>query len=166
MKGGIKLGGAKFYLDDANAPKPNKPNHIGAVAIIESDDRVLLEQRADSGKWSFIGGGLELTESLEDCVRREVLEETSLKVMQLDFLGIFSNPNRIAEYPDGNVLRIITVAYITTVELKAMPKCSKESIQLRYFTLEELDELDLAETHKDIRARDICKKIREDKEEN
>lgn len=31
------------------AKKPNKPNHIGAIAIIENGNRVLLEQRTDSG---------------------------------------------------------------------------------------------------------------------
>lgn len=145
------MGKARFYLNNAKAPKPNKPNHIGAIAIIEVDGKVLLEQRSDSGKWAFIGGGLKIDESLEMCIKREVLEESGLIVVDMNLFNIFSNPTRIAEYPDGNVLRIITIAFIVEVEQEFNLVCSNESIQLKFFTIDELKTVDIAETHIDIR---------------
>ncbi|CAI9414393.1 NUDIX domain-containing protein [Nocardioides sp. T2.26MG-1] len=54
-----------------------------AVAVIRDDEgRLLLQQRGDrSGDavWSFCGGAVELGESVEQGVVREVLEETGLK---------------------------------------------------------------------------------------
>jgi len=42
------MGKARFYYKNTNAPKPNKPNHIGATILIFYKGKVLLESRADS----------------------------------------------------------------------------------------------------------------------
>ena len=44
------------------------------------DDRILVIKRDDNGHWEAPGGVLELGESFEDGVRREVLEGTGLTV--------------------------------------------------------------------------------------
>lgn len=141
---------AKFYNTKENAPKPNKPNHIGAVGLIRKKDYFLLERRSDSNRWSFIGGGLKIDESLEDCVTREVFEETGLIVSELVLKALFSNPYRIAEYPDGNILRIITALYeVQVIDDKCV--ASEESLELRFVKKEDLEKLDIVETHRDIR---------------
>ena len=63
---------AEFFYNDPNAPKPNKPNLIGATVLIEYDQKLLLEHRADSERWAIIGGSLKPDESLLDCAIREV----------------------------------------------------------------------------------------------
>ena len=139
---------ARFY-NSANAPKPNKPNHMGVVAIIERDGKILLEHRTDSDRWAFIGGGLKIDESIEECLRREVLEETGREIVTYKLFDIFSDPYRIAEYPDGNILRIISVVYCVELERKELI-CSEESRELKFFSLKELSKLKVAETHLDI----------------
>ena len=55
------------------------------VAVIK-DGKVLLGKRKGAhgeGSWTFPGGHLEFNESLEDCVRREVAEETDLKIKNI-----------------------------------------------------------------------------------
>jgi ADP-ribose pyrophosphatase YjhB (NUDIX family) len=142
----------RFYYKNNNAPRTNKPNHIGACAIIKYNGKVLLEKRTDSNRWGLIGGGLKIDESLEQCMIREINEETGLVVKEasLCFLKVYSDPSRIAEYPDGNILRIISAVYI--LELNALHElvCSEESQELKYFSYEELKELSIAETHKHI----------------
>ena len=56
------------------------PKHSVSVAgiVVGDDDRVLVIRRDDNGHWEAPGGVLELDESFEDGVRREVLEETGL----------------------------------------------------------------------------------------
>lgn len=143
---------AQFYYKDKNAPKPNKPNSIGTAAIIRFNDEILLEKRLDSDRWSLIGGGLELIESLEEGIVREIKEETDLNINEdhSRFWKIYSDPSRIASFPDGNILRLITAVYI--VELNKIHKllCSEESEELKYFSIKELNTINIAETHKHI----------------
>ncbi len=56
---------------------------IAVGAIIRHQDRLVLIRRDKEpakGFWTFPGGAVELGESLQDAVRREVLEETGLQV--------------------------------------------------------------------------------------
>ena len=70
---------------------PSQPV-IGVGAIVVQQDEVLLIRRGKApqkGLWSLPGGALELGESLDQAVRREVLEETGLEVRVLEFAGAF-----------------------------------------------------------------------------
>jgi 8-oxo-dGTP diphosphatase len=54
---------------------------VGVLVIIKYQNNVLLGKRKGShgeGEWSFPGGHLELNESIEECGRREVFEETGI----------------------------------------------------------------------------------------
>lgn len=72
---------------------PDRPI-IGVGAVIASQGRVLLVRRATEplkGEWSVPGGVLELGEKLHDGVRREVWEETGLKVEPQQVLEVFDS---------------------------------------------------------------------------
>ena len=142
---------AKFYYQDKNAPKPNKPNHIGITAILTKGDKVLFERRSDCARWSLIGGGLKVDETLRECFSREIREETGIELQAPNTYVIYDDPSRIVQYPDGNVLRIITAVFIkeTDVDENAL-KASQESIELKFFDLDEIKSLDIVETHKHI----------------
>jgi ADP-ribose pyrophosphatase YjhB (NUDIX family) len=57
-----------------------------AVALVIEQGKVLMIQRADSGKWSLPGGCLEPGETPEAAVIRETLEETAVKVCDPRYL--------------------------------------------------------------------------------
>lgn len=69
------------------------PKHSVSVAgiVIDDDDRVLVIRRNDNGHWEAPGGVLELGESFEDGVRREVFEETGLEVSVECLSGVYKN---------------------------------------------------------------------------
>ena len=142
----------KFYYKDDDAPTPNLPTSIGITAIIRYEDQYLFESRVDCDQWSLVGGGMEDDESLEDCAMREILEETGIntKIEDLNIVKLYSCPSRIAEYPDGNIIRIVSVVFV--IDLKAKPHtiCSEESLELKWFTKDEINELDIVETHKHV----------------
>jgi 8-oxo-dGTP diphosphatase len=73
-----------------------RPRHSVSVAgVITGDhDRVLLIQRADNGNWEAPGGILELGETIEDGLRREVREETGLEVEPQQLTGVYKNMTR------------------------------------------------------------------------
>ncbi len=69
------------------------PRHSVSVAgvVVNDDERVLLVQRRDNGRWEPPGGVLELNETFEEGVCREVLEETGITVEVDRLTGIYKN---------------------------------------------------------------------------
>jgi ADP-ribose pyrophosphatase YjhB (NUDIX family) len=62
------------------------------VAVIDSDQRVLLTRREDFEVWCLPGGAVDEGESLAEAAVREVHEETGLEVRLLHLVGIYSRP--------------------------------------------------------------------------
>ncbi|HYK37389.1 NUDIX hydrolase [Alloacidobacterium sp.] len=76
---------------------------VGVGAVIIHDDRVLLIQRGQEplkGEWSLPGGALELGETLEQGIRREVLEETGLAIEPVKIIEVL---DRIVRDDAGTV---------------------------------------------------------------
>lgn len=64
---------------------------VAVGAILRSDGRVLLVRRANApsrGLWAVPGGRVEPAETLEAAVRREMLEETGIRVRVTRLLGV------------------------------------------------------------------------------
>lgn len=59
------------------------------LAVVRRDDKILLAHNAlnKTGMWSILAGFVEPGETLEACVRREVLEEVSIRVEVRGYLG-------------------------------------------------------------------------------
>lgn len=61
------------------------------AAIIVKDNQVLIAQRAPgenlAGKWEFPGGKIELGETPQECLKREIKEELDVDVVVLDFFA-------------------------------------------------------------------------------
>ena len=138
-----------FYYQNPNAPGPNRPNHLGVVVLLRFRGKVLLEHRTDSEVWAFIGGALELDETLKAGAVREVKEETGISLQEDDLVlfGLYDDPSRIIAYPDGSVLRSVSVAYETELHTEPMLVCSDESRELCFFGPDELRKVTIAATH-------------------
>ena len=114
----------------------------GACAVIfDGDGRVLLERRSDNGFWGLPGGAVEVGESVEQAIKREVMEETALQVEVNRLVGVYSDPRHynISSYPDGNVVHWVTVVF-ECVRIGGEMAMSHESTDLRYFDVNELPE--------------------------
>lgn len=75
-------------------PANKPPRHSVSVAAAIFDDsgkRVLLIKRRDNGNWEPPGGVLELNETIEDGLRREVREETGAEIEVGPLTGVYKN---------------------------------------------------------------------------
>ncbi|TWG03178.1 ADP-ribose pyrophosphatase YjhB (NUDIX family) [Streptomyces brevispora] len=72
------------------------PLHSVSVAgvVVREDGRLLSIRRADNGTWELPGGVLELDETPEAGVVREVLEETGIHVEVDELTGVYKNTTR------------------------------------------------------------------------
>ena len=142
-----------FYnCDPKDAPKTTMPAHLGANAIITCKGRLLLEKRRDSDIWGMIGGGCKKTETGRDAIARETYEELGLRIPKDKFqkLKVYDNPGRIAAFRDGSIWRMVIVMYGLDLEEEPELRISAESKDLRFFTKEEIKDIEIAVTHRDI----------------
>ena len=90
-----------------------------------------------------------LNETLLECVKRETFEETGIILSDedIEFCKLYDDPSIIIAYPDGNIIRSMMALYEAT--LKKMPdlRCSEESVELRFFSKEELKNIKIVETY-------------------
>ena len=86
-------------MGDASPTNGDERPRIGVAVIVVRDGRVLLGERIGAhgaGTWALPGGHLEFGESVDDCARREVLEETGLRIGAIS-AGPFTNDVFVAE---------------------------------------------------------------------
>lgn len=142
-----------FYnCDPKDAPKTTMPAHLGSNAIITCKGRLLLEKRRDSDIWGMVGGGCKKWETGREAIAREVYEELGLRIPKEKFekLAVYDNPGRIAAYRDGSIWRMVIVVYGLDFAEEPQMRISSESKDLRFFSREEIKEIEIAITHADI----------------
>lgn len=141
-----------FYCGDPNAPKTTQPTHLGANVLIVWDNKLLLEKRRDCDLWGLVGGGVKRKETPLQAITREIHEELGLNIPKENIrkLGVYDEPKRIAAYRDGSIWKMVIVAYYLELSSEPVLKISKESRDLRFFTREELKNINVVVTHKDI----------------
>jgi 8-oxo-dGTP diphosphatase len=107
---------------------PELPRHSVSVTgiVVRDDGRILAIQRCDDGRWVPPGGILELHESPEDGVAREVLEETGIKVRAEQLTCVYKN------MPLG----VVSLAFRCQI-IGGDPHQSDEARQIAWLTVEE-----------------------------
>lgn len=108
---------------------------IGTCIFVFRDAKLLLERRSDNGLWGLPGGSMEPGETLEQCARRELLEETGLNALELEFFHTFSGPELHHFYPNGDEAYIVTTAFICRNFEGEAKAADEESFEMRYFEL-------------------------------
>ena len=134
---------------------------VNAAAVIfdGSRENVLLIRRSDNGLWCVPGGGMDPGESVEETCARETFEETGLEVRVTRLIGIYTSPNVIATYGDGNRWQSVGMffeAEVTGGELTT----SDETTDIGYFPIDLLGDLDLLEDQLE-RIEDALKNLPE-----
>lgn len=137
------------YLNDPNAPEAN--NIVAAVSAIVTDEhnRLLLIRRTDNNYWSIPGGGVNPGESVREAAAREVKEETGIDCQVTGLVGIYSDPNHVAAYDDGEVRQEFSICFTTRITGGSL-RTSSESSEVRFVPFDAISDLSI---HPSIRLR-------------
>lgn len=114
------------------------------VVLSDREGRVLLQERADSGKWGLPGGLMELDEPIADCAIREVYEETGLNVRLVSFLGVFNNP--LMRWRVSDEARVIAFAFTGEIVGGELSVHDDESKSFAWFSKDRLPVLHSVDT--------------------
>lgn len=124
----------------------------------ESIKILLIKRKSDpfKGSWALPGGFLEMDEAPEEGVKRELEEETGLKVEEVVQIGAFGKPERD---PRGRVISISFLALINSSSSNEV-KAASDAAEVKWFDIHQLPE-SLAFDHDEIIKETI--KILKDK---
>ena len=122
---------------------------VGCSATIfdEKREKVLLTQRMDNGRWCLPGGHMESGESAAEACEREVWEETGLKVRAARLLGVYSNPDQLVIYNDGNKAFFVVLNFEVQV-LEGEVGLSDETTAFGWFSLADMETMPIHANHK------------------
>lgn len=120
----------------------------GCSAIIfdARHEKILLTRRTDNGLWCLPGGGIDPGESASEACVREIREETGLNARVTRLIGVYSSPDWLVEYPDGNKVQIVALSFEAEA-LEGDLSTNSEVSEFGYFTPQEIEHLDVMLNH-------------------
>ena len=137
------------HYKNPDAPKPN--SLVPAASAVVANDRgeILLQRRSDNDLWSIPGGAMEPGETIRQTAIREVREETGIEVAPTRLVGIYSDPNHLVEYSDGEVRQQFSVCFACEA-VGGELSTSDESSEVGYYPPEAIRDMNV---HESIRRR-------------
>jgi len=127
---------------------PMRP-FVGIGAVIIHDKKILLIKRASEpgkGKWSIPGGLIELGETIDETVTREVKEESNLDVEVYRLVDVVDNITRDEK---GKIkYHYVILDFLTKLKNKDVSKLkpAEDAVDARWVPFEEVEKYDLTKT--------------------
>lgn len=119
-------------------PRPSVTVDAVVLYLKDNQTRILLIQRKkDPFKdlWALPGGFVEMDETLEQSVARELKEETGLDLVKFHQVGAFGQPDRDPRD------RVISIAYYTVIDHEAIAVAADDAKDAKWFDVDQLPSL-------------------------
>ena len=125
----------------------NYKNPVPTVDVILQKDSSILTIRRKKDPFkdclALPGGFVNNGETVEEAIKRETLEETSLQIEPIDILGVYSDPKRD---PRGHILSVVFIGVVLDGEARA----GDDSLAIKWLDLGTMEDEKLAFDHKKI----------------
>ena len=116
---------------------------LGATTLVFNDKKeLLLNLRTDTNTWGIPGGAMELYETIEETAVRELKEEASISVDELELVTILSGKEYYFEYPNGDKMCTVIVLFKVLNYTGDVKVADNESKQLKFFSLDNLPSME------------------------
>ncbi|HSE99421.1 MAG: NUDIX domain-containing protein [Nitrososphaerales archaeon] len=113
-------------------------------AIIQKSNSILLVKRSKDpykNQFALPGGFVNEGETIEEAIKREVYEETSLEVHPIDILGVYSDPKRD---PRGHIMTVVFIVLI----IRGNPSAGDDAKEISWIPIEKISDIKVAFDHK------------------
>ncbi len=113
--------------------------NFAAAIVLNEQGEILLQKRGDFHAWGLPGGAIELGESAEEAMIREVYEETGFIVKVNNFLGVYTRYTNV--YPNGDRAQSIAIFFICSIVSGNLHIDHDETLDLQFFAPAEAPKL-------------------------
>lgn len=113
----------------------------GCSVLVKDEHKVLLIKRGKEplkGHWSLPGGSQEPGETMEECARRELTEETALTAGEMVFVRV---RDRMGHKDDGELTHHFVLATFIAETYSGVAEAGDDAADLGWFALEEMNTL-------------------------
>ena len=105
-----------------------------AACVRNANYQILLQNRGDERGWGLLGGAIEIGETLEEAVVREVKEESGYDVKVEKLIGVYSNYKD--KYPNGDEAQTITVLFDCSILKEGAEYDKNETKEIKFVNLD------------------------------
>jgi ADP-ribose pyrophosphatase YjhB (NUDIX family) len=137
------------HYQDPDAPKATSIVVAASAFVLDDSGRLLMIRRTDNGLHALPGGRHELGETLTQTAIRETDEETGVTIEVTGLVGIYSNPEHVVEFSDGEVRQEFSICFQARA-VAGEPRPSDESSEAVWVEQDRITSLDV---HPSIRLR-------------
>ena len=117
-------------------PWPEKIEVAVAALLFDKNKRVLLVKRKDNSYWALPTGRMELGETLEEAVIREIKEELNLKINVKSLVGVYSHPSdQVLSYNSGETIQFITSCFLCELKGGNLTNNQLEILESGYYSI-------------------------------
>jgi len=142
----LQLGFEKSYFGKLRKAFGNDKIILPAVraATVDEDGKFLFVKRKDDNKWVMPAGAVELGESAEQAIIREIYEETGLIAISPEATAIYSDPKYDFTNPFGGKHQMFAMVFLIRQWKGNLEQKTEETNGCRFFSTNELpDTLDV-----------------------
>jgi 8-oxo-dGTP pyrophosphatase MutT (NUDIX family) len=86
-----------------------------SVSVVDDGGKLLLGRDAEKGHWVIPGGAIDPNEEPATAAVREFYEETGFFIEIAGLIGVFGGPDFLIDYPNGDIVSYITLAFRATI---------------------------------------------------
>jgi len=130
------------YLNDHDARAPHAVVVAATAFVVDTDRRLLVVRRADSGRWALPGGVLVPGERITDTAVRETRAETGIDILVTGLVGVYSCPGHALTCAGGEVRQQFSLCF-RAHPLGGAPTPGTESLDVRWIRPDALSDLDV-----------------------